>query len=179
MDLSLQKRLAASLLKCSEKKIALDTEKLEEIKEAITKDDIRILISNKIITRKQDTGVSRHRARKRQVQRKKGRQKGHGTRKGRPNAREPTKQKWIVKVRLQREFLKELKEKGIVSLSTYRNLYLKSKGGFFRSKRHIKLYLDEHQLAQEADKKKVKPVKANKSKTTEKEVKTAQKTKSN
>ena len=39
-----------------------------------------------------------------------------------------------------------LKDKGIVDKKTYRNLYLKSKGGFFRSKSHIKLYINEHKL---------------------------------
>ena len=50
-------------------------------------------------------------------------------------------------IRHQRSFLKELKEKGIVTKQIFRELYLKSKGGFFRSKRHIKLYIDEHKLA--------------------------------
>jgi ribosomal protein L19E len=36
-----------------------------------------------------------------------------------------------------------LKEKKIIDDKLYRELYLKSKGGFFRSKRHIKIYLEE------------------------------------
>ena len=28
----------------------------------------------------------------------------------------------------------------------YRELYLKAKGGYFRSKRHVKLYIDEHSM---------------------------------
>jgi hypothetical protein len=35
-------------------------------------------------------------------------------------------------------------EKNIITKLAYRELYLKSKGGYFRSRRHIKLYLDEH-----------------------------------
>ena len=49
-------------------------------------------------------------------------------------------------MRTQRGFLKELKEKKIVTGLIYRQLYRKSKGGFFRSKRHIKLYVEEHDL---------------------------------
>jgi len=50
------------------------------------------------------------------------------------------------KVRLQRKLLKEMKEKEIITSSVFRNLYLKSKGGFFRSKRHLKLYIEENKL---------------------------------
>ena len=130
MDLSLQKRLAASVLKCSVKRIALDNTKLDEIKEAITKDDIRSLIKNKTIIRKPVKGTSQVRARKRHKQRKKGRQKGYGKRKGTPNARMSLKGKWIKRVRLQRKFLRELKDKEIISTQNFRMLYLKSKGGF-------------------------------------------------
>jgi hypothetical protein len=47
-------------------------------------------------------------------------------------------------VRVQREFIKLLLSKNIITRQAYRGLYLKSKGGYFRSKRHIKLYLEEH-----------------------------------
>ena len=39
-----------------------------------------------------------------------------------------------------------LREKGHVTGPLFRELYLKAKGGYFRSKRHIKLYLEEHNL---------------------------------
>ncbi len=57
------------------------------------------------------------------------------------------KREWINKIRLQRKFLKELKDKKIIIPSIYQELYLKAKGGFFRNKKHIKLYLEEHNLA--------------------------------
>ena len=40
----------------------------------------------------------------------------------------------------------ELKTGSKISDEVYKDLYRKSKGGFFRSKRHIKLYLTEHKL---------------------------------
>ena len=52
----------------------------------------------------------------------------------------------MIQVRNQREFIKELKEKELVEVGVYRNLYRKVKGGYFRSKRHIKLYLTENEL---------------------------------
>lgn len=143
MKLDNQKRLAAEVLKCSYKRIKFDTDNLSDIKEAITKADIRRLIIGKLIWKENATGVSRVRARKRIIQKRKGKQKGHGSRKGSHNARLPGKRDWINRIRAQREFLALLRDKKAIDDTLYRELYMKSKGGFFRSRRHIKLYLEE------------------------------------
>ncbi len=143
MKLDNQKRLAAQILKCSKKRIKFDPDRLSNIKEAITKKDINSLIKDGAIKKVHARGVSRGRARKRLVQRRKGKQKGHGSIKGSRGARLPRKREWINKIRAQRELLKKLKEKKIIDDKVYREFYLKSKGGFFRSMRHIKLYLEE------------------------------------
>jgi ribosomal protein L19E len=64
-------------------------------------------------------------------------------------------------VRVQRAFLRLLSEKNIITRKAFRELYLKSKGGYFRSRRHIKLYLQEHDemLAKNAVPEKKAPVK--------------------
>ena len=148
-QLRLQKRLAANIMKCSEKRISFDQSRLEDIKEAITKLDIKSLITGGAIKVKPVKGVSRFRARKISLQKRKGKRKGPGSTKGKKTARLPKKKAWIGKIRIQRRFLKELRDKGLVSKSDYHGLYQKSKGGFFRSKRHIKLYLEEHKLVKE------------------------------
>jgi len=147
MKLNIQKRLASQTLKCSEKRIVFDTDRLDEIKEAITKADIRALVKKDAIRRKPMKSVSRGRARKIRTQKIKGRRKGHGSRKGRKTARTPKKRAWINKIRTQKKLLKLLIDKEIISKRNYRTLYLKSKGGFFRSRRHIKLYIKEQNLA--------------------------------
>ncbi len=144
--MKVQKRLAAKLVKKSPKKVKLDPNRLDEIKEAITKVDIKALIKDGAIKILQDKGVSRARARKNKKQKVRGRKKGHGSRKGKANARLGDKKKWMNKIRLQRAFLKELKQKSKLTPEVYKNLYRKAKGGFFRSKRHIKLYITEHKL---------------------------------
>jgi ribosomal protein L19E len=45
-----------------------------------------------------------------------------------------------------RSFISELKEKELITNQTSRELYLKSKGGFFRSKRHLKIYITEKNM---------------------------------
>jgi len=143
MKLDNQKRLAAQVLKCSKKRVILDPDRSSEIKEAITKADIRGLIKDNAIKKVHAKGVSRGRARKKLIQKRKGKQKGEGSKKGSRGARMPKKREWINKIRAQRKLLKKLKENKIIDDKTYRELYSKSTGGFFRSRRHIKMYLEE------------------------------------
>ena len=148
MKLDVQKRLAATILKCSKYRVRLDGNRLEDIKEAITKVDIRTLIGQGAVYKIPEKGISRVRARKIKKQKVKGRQKGHGSRKGKKTARKPTKELWINKVRLQRKLLREMRFRNLITPKTFRSLYNKSRGGFFRSKRHIKLFIEEHNLVQ-------------------------------
>ncbi len=144
MILKLQKRLAASVLRCSEKRVVLDPARLEDIKEAITKTDIRLLVGEGAIRATPKKGVSRVRANKKKVQKRKGLRKGQGRRKGKATARESKKERWMKKIRAQRKFLKSLKKKALIKPDVYKELYTKSKGGFFRNIKHIKLYIQEH-----------------------------------
>ena len=144
MQLKIQKRLAAQILKSSENDIWLDSNRLDEIKEAITKADIKSLIKDKAIKAKKIRGISRYRARKRNLQKSKGRRRGFGSIKGSKGARLSKKRGWINHIRIQRVFLQNLRDKKVIDKSSYRSIYMKSKGGFFRSKRHIKVYMQEH-----------------------------------
>ena len=146
MMLRPQKRIAAQVLKCSPKKVVFDVDKLDEIKEAITKQDIKTLITDGIIKRVRGNEQSRVRSRMRAVQRSKGRQRGHGSRKGKATARLPRKKRWIGRIRLQRDFLRKLRNENSLTKQVYRELYMKSKGGFFRSRHHLELYITEHGL---------------------------------
>ena len=106
MRLGNQKRISAEMLGVGKSKVWFDTEHMTEIKEAITKGDVRTLIRKRIIQRRPELGHSRVRARKRLTQRRKGRQKGQGTRKGKKSSRLTKKTAWMNLVRGQRTFLK-------------------------------------------------------------------------
>jgi len=138
----IQKRIAAQIFGCGVNKVRFDETKLAEIKEAITKYDIRKLIAKQYITRAVDNTYSRVRARFRLAQKRKGRRKGYGTRKGN---KDNSKTKWINHVRAQRELIQELKPK--LPLPEYHDLYAKVKGGFFRSRNHIMAYVKERGFA--------------------------------
>ena len=144
--LDVQRRLAAQILKCGENRIRFDPDSLEDIKEAITKTDIRSLISNGLISRRRLHNTSRFWARKRKEQKSYSKQKGFGSRKGKKTARLNPKRTWMNKIRLQRDFIKSLRGKNMITSVAYHELYMKSKGGFFRSLRHLKLYTNEKGL---------------------------------
>ena len=146
MRLTVQRRLAGSIMRCSPKRVWFDTERLEDIKEAITKQDLKIMIAEGAIRERPAKTVSRGRARVQAAQKAKGLRRGVGSRKGKKTARLSKKRSWINKIRIQRIFLKLLRAKELIEPKIYQNLYLKSKGGFFRSKRHIKLYIDDQKL---------------------------------
>ena len=146
MRLTVQRRLAADVLGCSPKDVKFVESKLKEIKEAITRTDIRVLIAQGVINKSKKSESSRGRARVNHIQKVKGSRKGQGSRKGTANAREPGKQVWMNKVRSQRELIRDLKDRKKITNETFRDLYLKVKGGFFRNKRHIKLFIGEKEL---------------------------------
>ena len=146
MKITLQKRLAASIFGCSEKRVWFDEERLSDIKEAITKQDIKELIQEGVIREKPIKSVSRGRTRQKKTKKSRGQGTGIGSRKGTKNARLPKKDVWMAKIRVKRRFIKELREKNHITSATYRKLYRKAKGGFFRTKRHLKLYAEEHDL---------------------------------
>ena len=85
--------------------------------------------------------------RKTRIQKSKGKRKGFGSRKGKKTARGlAPKRVWINKIRLQRDYIKSLRNSKIITSTAYHELYMKSKGGFFRSIRHLKLYTEERGL---------------------------------
>lgn len=152
MQLKSQRRIAAQLLKVGENRVWFDEDRLKEVEEAITKTDIKKLIKGLAIQRKPKKSISGFRRRKKYLQKRKGRQQGKGSRKGTLNARKPRKQEWMTKMRVQRSLLKRLKGNEIIDSRTYRDLYGKSKGGFFRSRRHIMLYLEEQGIFKKSKK---------------------------
>ena len=142
----LQKKLASEIMECGPSRIKIRPEDLNEVKEAITKFDVRNLINKGLIKVEPARGTSKVRIREAKKQKRKGRRRGYGSRKGTFKARIDKKTDWINKVRLQRSLLSKLKEKKLIEPDIYWNLYKKSKGGYFRSIRHIKIYLKEHNL---------------------------------
>ncbi len=143
-----KKKLAAKLLKTSVHKVKFAPDALEDIQKALTRSDIRGLIAMGKIWKDPVNEHSRAGARKNAAQKKKGRRANRGSKKGKKHSVVSKKTTWIHRVRIQRDFIQLLKEKGMISTENFRIIYLKIKGGFFRNKRHLKLYLNDYKLLQ-------------------------------
>jgi len=142
MNLRGQRRLAAEVMKIGANKVRFNEERLEDVSEALTREDIRALVKSGAITKKPERGVSRGRARERDKQKKKGRQRGKGKRGGTSKARTPKKRSWINKIRAVRDELKNMREKGEITVSEYRKLYRQAKGNLFQSRRHLREHVE-------------------------------------
>jgi large subunit ribosomal protein L19e len=149
MDLKNQRRIASQLLKCGENRVWIDPNRAEDVSDAITRADVRTLISSGAVSSRQKKGVSRGRAELQLAQRRKGRQRGHGSRRGKKGARKPSKERWMQTIRPIRQKLKELRESGKIDTATYRKYYLKAKGGVFKSRPHLESHLKAEGILKE------------------------------
>ena len=141
VNLAKQKRIAAKVMKVGLGRVWIDPEATGDVAEAITREDIRGLVEEGLIKKKQKKGVSRGRAREVAIKKALGRRKGHGSRKGAKGARRGKKKVWITKIRALRRQLKELRDEGDIDKTTYRRLYLKAKGGEFKSIAHLNEFI--------------------------------------
>ena len=141
MDVKYQRRVAASILKCGVNRVWISSEHMDDVADAITREDIRELIDRNVIQKKQKKGVSRGRARHIAAQKKKGRRKGPGSRKGKKLAGTSKKEKWMTLIRPIRADLKELRDSGKISAHDYRIYYRRAKGGMYKSKSHLRLHI--------------------------------------
>ncbi|MCI4331856.1 MAG: 50S ribosomal protein L19e [Thermoplasmata archaeon] len=140
-DLTNQRRLAAELLKCGWGRVWIDPASQEELADAVTRSDIRSAIRARVIQAKRIRGTSRGRARQHAREVAKGRHRGPGSRRGTPSSRVPRKERWINRIRAQRDLLVELRKKKSIPPSVYREFYRRAKGGMFRSRAHLMINL--------------------------------------
>ncbi len=144
------RRLSADILGIGESRVRFKPEQMSRINEALTRDDIRGLISEGIIYALPKRGVSRGGARERDDARRSGRRSGHGRRKGTQKARVDYKHAWMAKVRSQRKLLRSLRDAGAVAPQAARKIYTMIKGNAFRGKAVMRIYLKENGMLNES-----------------------------
>lgn len=144
MELRAQRRIAAAIMKTGRNNVWIDPDFAYDVSLALTRDDIRKLIYDRVIQSRPMQGVSRARARVRTLEKKRGQHRGHGSRHGTANARSGgRKSLWMKKIRAQRRYLKALRDEELITRVQYRELYAKSKGGAFRSLSHLRHTINE------------------------------------
>ncbi|MHA2273140.1 MAG: 50S ribosomal protein L19e [Candidatus Hodarchaeales archaeon] len=144
MELRAQRRIAAAVMKTGRNNVWIDPDFAYDVSLALTRDDIRKLIYDRVIQSRPMKGVSRARARIRASEKRRGQHRGHGSRHGTANARSGgRKSLWVKKIRAQRRYLKALRDEEMITRAQYRELYAKAKGGAFRSLSHLRHTITE------------------------------------
>ncbi|MHA1410322.1 MAG: 50S ribosomal protein L19e [Candidatus Odinarchaeia archaeon] len=146
MSIKPQKELAAKILKAGKNRIWIDPERIDDVMLAIRREDIRRLINDGVIVKKPKTNISRGRARILAAKKKAGRRIGHGSRKGKKGTYTPQKKLWMGNIRRLRAYLKTLRDRRLLTTSNYRMLYLRAKGGTFKSLAQLKTFIAQNKL---------------------------------
>jgi len=145
-NLSSQRRLAAQILKVGQNRVWINPEKIDDVEGAITREEIKRLIHEKIIVSLPEQGVSRSRAKLVREKKRVGRRKGAGSRTGSAHAKISKKEAWMSKIRCLRRNLRELKTSRVITENTYRKLYGIAGSGKFASVAELERYLKANDL---------------------------------
>jgi large subunit ribosomal protein L19e len=134
MNLNNKKALAAKALKVGKGRLQFKIENLSEIKEAITRQDIKQLKDEGIISIKPIKG------RKTNVKRK--HRRGPGKIKMKVNKR---KQEYVKITRKLREYAMSLRDRGVLQRDLYKKIRNKIRMREFKSKANMKDFLNKHE----------------------------------
>ncbi|MFH1326535.1 MAG: 50S ribosomal protein L19e [archaeon] len=127
MNLKKKKNLASKTLGIGKKRIVFVKQRLGEIKEAITKQDIKDLKKEGAIVIKETKGRSKVN--------KKSKKRGPGKIKKKVNKR---KQKYVIMTRKLRKYSAELKKQGKLSGEEVKEIRKKIRNKKFKSKAHLR-----------------------------------------
>lgn len=145
-DLSNQRRLAARILKVGQNRVWIDPQRMDDVEAAITREEVKKLVHEKVIKALPEKGVSRARTKIIQEKKRKGRRKGAGSRTGAGYAKISKKEAWMSRIRSLRKRLRELKATRIITETTYRKLYSAAGSGRFESVADLERYLKANDL---------------------------------
>lgn len=142
VNLKAKKRLASRVIGVGVHRVRFSADHLDDIANAITREEIRSLITANTITVKSFTGTSKGRAHVKKDQRNK-RGTKQGSKQGRKGARVGKKEVYVAKVRALRRLLKIAKAREDITNSEFWLLYKKVGGNTVRNKAHLRALMEE------------------------------------
>ncbi len=143
VNLRTKKLLVSRMTGVGLKRIKFDSDHLDDVADAITRDNIRSLITANTIKIKGITGTSRGRARLARIQKRK-RSVKQGSKKGTKGARGIGKKTaYVIKVKALRYRLKIAKDRKEITNKEFWNIYKKIGGNTVRNSRHMRTLIEE------------------------------------
>jgi len=123
-------------------RVTFDSDHLDDITDAITRDNIRSLFSANTIKVKPIKGTSKGRANFKKAQKRK-RGTKQGSKKGKKGARVGKKEVYVKKTRALRHILKVVKDRKEITNKEFWELYKKVQGNTIRNVAHLHSLIDE------------------------------------
>jgi len=142
VNLKAKKRLVSRIVGVGMHRIKFDSDRLDDIADAITRDNIRSLLTANTIKIKPIVGTSRGRAKTKRIQKKK-RGATQGSKKGKKGARSNRKENHMIKVRALRYRLKIAKDRKEITNPEFWGLYKMIRGNTVRNSAHLRSLIEE------------------------------------
>jgi large subunit ribosomal protein L19e len=142
VNLRAKKRLVSRVVGVGLSRIKFDTESTDDIADAITRENIRSLITAGAITIKSAKGTSRGRSKFKKSQKSK-RGTTTGSKKGRKGARVGKKEVYVKRTRALRYRLKVAKDRKEITNPQFWELYRKVSGNTVKDTAHLRGLIEE------------------------------------
>jgi large subunit ribosomal protein L19e len=142
VNLKTKRLLVSRILGVGANRVRFDSDHLDDVADAITRDNIRSLVTAKIIEIRSIKGTSRGRAHFKKHQRRR-RGTKQGSKKGRKGARVGKKEVYVKKMRSMRHQIKVSKSRKEITNKDYWNLYKQVGGNQVRNLAHLRSLIEE------------------------------------
>jgi large subunit ribosomal protein L19e len=142
VNLRTKRQLVSRILGVGIDRVKFDPEHLDDVADAITRDNIRSLITANVIEIRPIKGTSKGRSYFKKLQRGK-RGTKQGSKKGRKGARAGKKEIYVKKIRAMRHQLSVSKGRNEIANNIYWDLYKQVSGNQVRNLAHLRSIIEE------------------------------------
>jgi large subunit ribosomal protein L19e len=142
VNLKTKRQLVSRILGVGVDRVKFDPDHLDDVADAITRDNIRSLITANVIEVKPIKGTSKGRSYFKKFQRSR-RGTKQGSKKGSKGARAGKKEIYVKKIRAMRHQLKVSKARKEIKNDVYWNLYKQVSGNQVRNLAHLRTLIEE------------------------------------